>query len=77
PTTKDPYVTWQNPFVYFESDLKGSACKKDDVGLKQLATDLKSTSTTPNFSYIAPDPCDNGSDQPCTAKAKSGLAPAE
>jgi hypothetical protein len=77
PTVKQPYVTWDNPFVYFHADTSGNACKTDDVGLDQLAKDLKATSSTPNFSYIAADPCDNGSDQPCTSNAKSGLAPAE
>lgn len=70
----DPYVTWRNPFAYFDSLTTGTECSQDDVGLGQLATDLKSVSTTPNFAYIAPDPCDDGSDQPCTPGAPAGLA---
>lgn len=74
---KDAYVTWRNPFVYFDSLTSGSACRDDDVDLTQLSTDLKSASSTPTLSYIVPDPCDDGSDQPCTGRAKAGLGPAD
>jgi phosphatidylinositol-3-phosphatase len=75
----DPYVTWSNPFVYFKSLSKGadSACRQYDVGLDRLTSDLKSASTTPTFAYIAPGPCEDGSDQPCVPKAKAGLATAD
>jgi len=73
---QDPYVTWDNPFVYFDAIGK-SACGKDDVGLNQLATDLKSAKTTPSLSYIVPSPCDDGNDQPCIPGAQSGLAAAD
>ncbi len=76
-TAKDPYVIWRNPFIYFGSLTGGSACQDDDVDLTQLSTDLKSTSSTPNFSYVVADPCDDGSAQPCTPHAKAGLAPAD
>jgi hypothetical protein len=77
PTAKDPYVTSLNPFVYFDADLQDGSCAKDDVGIQELAKDLKKTSSTPNFSYIAADACDDGSDQPCKTGAKSGLAAAK
>jgi hypothetical protein len=73
----DAYVTWSNPFVYFHSLIDSDQCRKDDVGLDQLAKDLKKTATTPAFSYIAPSPCDDGSDQPCLPGAPSGLAAAD
>jgi phosphatidylinositol-3-phosphatase len=76
-SVRDAYVTWRNPFVYFDSLTNGSVCRDDDVDLSQLGKDLKSAGTTPNFSYIAPDPCDDGSDQPCAPNAKSGLGPAD
>jgi hypothetical protein len=75
-TNKKPYAAWSNPFVYFESLKQSGDCKKDDVPLTQLKKDLKSASTTPWFSYIAPSPCDDGSNQPCTPGAASGLGPA-
>jgi hypothetical protein len=73
----DAYVTWSNPFVYFHSLIDGHQCRKDDVGLDQLKQDLKKTDTTPAFSYIAPSPCDDASDQPCSPGARSGLAAAD
>ncbi|MGO9899273.1 MAG: hypothetical protein ACLP0J_06200 [Solirubrobacteraceae bacterium] len=66
------YVTWRNPFVYFQSITSQKSCQTDDVGIPQLATDLKSESTTPSFSYIVPGPCDDGSDTPCQPKAPAG-----
>ena len=77
PAANDDYVTWKNPFVYFHSLLDGTRCAADDVGLGQLAADLKQESTTPALSYIAPDPCDDGSDQPCRPGAKAGLGQAD
>ena len=73
-TNADPYATWTNPVVYFDSLTAHKQCADNDVALGQLAKDLKQTSTTPAFSYIAPDPCDDGSDQPCMAAAPAGLA---
>ena len=73
-TATDPYVTYLNPFVYFGGLTTGTQCAQDDVGLDKLATDLKQEKTTPNFSYIAPDACDDGSDTPCMPGAKAGLA---
>jgi hypothetical protein len=72
-SAKTPYATWTNPFVYFESVTGDPKCADHDVGTDQLARDLKKESTTPSLSYIAPDPCDNGSDQPCATGAKAGL----
>jgi hypothetical protein len=70
---RDDYVTWKNPWVYFQSVLDTTTCARDDVGLASLATDLRKESTTPAFSYIAPDPCDDGSTTPCTPNAKDGM----
>jgi hypothetical protein len=44
----------------------------DTSGATGLATDLRSLATTPNFSWITPDLCDDGHDYPC----KSGASPA-
>jgi phosphatidylinositol-3-phosphatase len=70
----DPYLTWRNPFVYFQSLTGGSTCSKDDTGLGPLTTDLKSTSTTPSFAYIAPGACQDGSEEPCAPVRPAGLA---
>jgi hypothetical protein len=76
PTSADPYVTWRNPFVYFDSVTTGPACAQDDVGIAQLSSDLQSASSTPSFSLIVPDACDDGSPEPCAPGAPAGLAPA-
>ncbi|MHB1570508.1 MAG: alkaline phosphatase family protein, partial [Solirubrobacteraceae bacterium] len=75
PQLTDPYTTWRNPFVYFHSVIDAKTCASDDVDLTQLSSDLKSASTTPNLSYIAPDACDDGNPQPCSPGASAGIAP--
>jgi hypothetical protein len=72
--SKNAYLAWHNPFLYFGSLTGGSACHKDEVGLGQLATDLKSDSSTPTLAYIIPAPCSNGSEAPCKPNAQPGLA---
>ena len=76
PRPHDPYVTWRNPFVYFDSLTGSRTCATRDVGLSHLVKDLKHASSTAALSYIAPSPCDDGSDQPCRPGAPAGLAPA-
>jgi hypothetical protein len=73
PSPGDPYVTWRNPFVYFQSITGAATCAQDDTGLGQLTTDLKSASTTPSFAYIAPGPCQDGSEEPCAPGRPAGL----
>ena len=76
-SVNDGYVTWKNPWMYFHSVVDSSSCATQDVGLDQLSSDLTSESTTPAFSYIAPSPCDDGSDTPCYPGAKAGLGQAD
>ncbi len=73
----DPYVTWRNPFVYFHSLIDGTACAKQDVGLEQLTSDLKSEADTPSLSYIVPGRCHDGSEEPCSPGAPAGLGAAD
>ena len=77
PRPGDAYVTWRNPFVYFHSLLDTPACAGGDVDLSQLAQDLHSPDTTPTVSYIVPDRCHDGSDEPCAPGAPAGLAAAD
>ena len=74
PRAGDAYVTWRNPFVYFHAVTDATTCAQNDVGLEQLATDIKSPSRAPTLSYIVPSPCDDGSDTPCATGSPSGLA---
>lgn len=85
----DGYATRHNPFVYFHSIIDNtSECDQNVVplgdtsgnlpagtlaGTTGLVTDLQSTSTTPNFSFITPNLCDDGHDNPCTNTTGAGV----
>lgn len=69
----DMYATRHDPFMYFHSILDTPACKKDVVNLRELKTDLRSIATTPNFSFITPNLCDDGHDSPCANGRPGGL----
>ncbi len=87
-TASDGYVTRHDPFVYFHSIIDNTTmCDEDvvplgdtsgnlpagvDVGTTGLVTDLQSVATTPNFSFIAPNLCDDGHDYPCTNTTGAG-----
>ena len=77
PRPGDAYETWRNPFVYFHSVLDGPECAERDVGLDQLALDLKDETQTPSFSYIAPSACHAGDAEPCEPGQPGGLAAAQ
>jgi hypothetical protein len=77
PRPGDPYQTWRNPFVYFHSIVDGPECAERDVGLEQLSLDLKKEAKTPSFSYIVPDACHDGAEEPCEAGQPAGLAAAQ
>ncbi len=77
PTPGDGYVTWRNPWVYFHSIIDTPACAQNDVGLPQLAKDLKASRSTPTLAYIVPDSCHDGSEAPCAPNAPAGLPAAE
>jgi len=71
-TAKDQYAARHNPFVYFHSLIDSTSCERNVVPLPHLATDLASTATTPNLSYIVPDLCNDGHDAPCVGKDVTG-----
>ena len=71
-TATDQYAARHNPFVYFHSLLDSGACHADVVPLYRLAKDLRSTTTTPNFSFITPNVCNDGHDAPCKGKDAKG-----
>jgi hypothetical protein len=77
PLPGDAYETWRNPFVYFHSLIDGAECAEDDVGLDQLAPDLKKATKTPTLSYIVPNACHDGGELPCEPGALTGPAEAE
>lgn len=66
-----------NPFVYFHSLLDLGDCASNDVPLAELAKDLRKTEKTPNFTYVAPDPCDAGFAGQCPEGTPDGAAAAD
>jgi hypothetical protein len=82
PTSSDPtqkaaandqYATRHNPFVYFHSIIDDAArCASHVVPLTRLRSDLLSAATTPSFSWITPNLCDDGHDGPCTGHDVAG-----
>ena len=75
-SSKNAYLAWRNPFVYFGSMTSGAACHNNEVGLGRLAKDLKSDSTAPTLAYVIPAPCNDGSEAACHPNAATGLAAA-
>ena len=73
----DQYAARHNPFVYFHSITDSPTCAQNDVDLQQLTTDLASSSTTRNLSYITPNLCDDAHDSPCVDGRPGGLATAD
>jgi hypothetical protein len=77
----DGYAARHDPFVYFHSIIddtvlcdahvvplgttSGALPASAPAGTTGLATDLRSIATTPNFSFITPNLCDDGHDAPC------------
>ena len=73
----DQYASRHNPFVYFHSIIDSAECSHV-VNLNQLATDLQSEWTTPDFVFITPNLCDDGHDgtsetAPCVNGQPGGL----
>ncbi len=57
------YVAHHNPFIYFD-DIRTNAarCASHVVNYSALSADLASSSTTPDFSLIVPNNCNNTHD---------------
>ena len=71
-TATDQYAARHNPFVYFHSLIDSGSCHANVVPLYRLTHDLRTVATTPNFSFITPNLCDDGHDSPCTGKDSKG-----
>jgi phosphatidylinositol-3-phosphatase len=69
----DQYATRHNPFVYFHSIIDYPTCKRHDVDLSHLRKDLRYARTTPNYSFITPNLCHDGHDEPCVNGEPGGL----
>lgn len=69
----DMYATRHDPFMYFHAIIDLPVCKSNVVNLRQLKTDLASIASTPNFSFITPNLCNDGHDSPCANGEPGGL----
>jgi hypothetical protein len=71
------YAAWENPFIYFHSLLDSGECSNNDVPLEELQAGLRKADSTPNYSYIAPNPCDAGVAGQCAEGSPQGAAAAD
>jgi hypothetical protein len=73
-TAKHNYAVRHNPFVYFRSITTRKAyCRHHVRRLGDLATDLRRKKTTSRLTYITPDLCADGHDNPCANGEAGGL----
>ncbi|HYL05922.1 MAG TPA: alkaline phosphatase family protein [Thermoanaerobaculia bacterium] len=71
------YADRHNPFLYFAGIVgNDSRCQAHVEPYAQLAADLAGDSL-PAFSFIAPDTCHDGHDNPCADGSAGGLARAD
>ncbi len=73
----DQYTTRHNPFMYFHSIIDAPSCAKRVVGLDALERDLRKRAKTPRYSYITPNLCNSGHDNPCIDGNPGGLVRAD
>lgn len=70
----DKYAAKHNPFVYFHSIIDDQPrCDAHVVNLEKLPTDLRSIETTPNYSFITPNLCNDGHDAKCIDGSLGGF----
>jgi hypothetical protein len=72
PREGDQYAARHNPFVFFHSIIDFPTCDENDVDYTQFPKDLMSASTTPSYSFITPNLCNDGHDEPCDFDAGPG-----
>ena len=71
------YADRHNPFLYFPDVVGDPArCAAHQRPFTDLASDLKRGSL-PSFSFIAPDTCNDGHDNPCAGSTVGGLTTAD
>jgi phosphatidylinositol-3-phosphatase len=63
---QDQFADRHEGFMYFPSVTGDQAyCDAHILSFQPLLSDLSSTKTTPNFSFLAPNLCSDGHDSPC------------
>ncbi len=72
----DSYATRHNPFVYFASIIDNRRlCDSHVLSFAPLASNLKHVSTTPNYSMVTPNTCNDGHDWPKCQNGSPGRLP--
>jgi phosphatidylinositol-3-phosphatase len=73
-TTTDQYAARHQGFMYFRSVTANAAyCAAHVLSFRPLSSDLAAASTTPAFSWISPNLCNDGHDVPCVTGEPGGL----
>jgi phosphatidylinositol-3-phosphatase len=73
-TKTDEYATRHEGFMYFESVIDDQTyCEQHILSFQPLRKDLSKISTTPNFSWVTPNLCNDGHDSPCANGDAGGL----
>ncbi|HEX8054321.1 MAG TPA: alkaline phosphatase family protein, partial [Thermoleophilaceae bacterium] len=73
----DQYAVRHNPYMYFHSIIDDQAkCDARVVPLDRLPAALASESATPNYTFITPNLCHDGHDEPCVDGQPGGMASA-
>jgi phospholipase C len=73
-TVNDKYAAKHDPFVYFHSIIDDqSRCDAHVVTLDKLPVDLRSVETTPHYSFITPNLCNDGHDAKCVDGGLGGF----
>jgi hypothetical protein len=73
PEVGDQYAARHDPFVYFHSIIDSPLRDANVVPLDRLTGDLKHARTTANFTFISPNLCHDGHDEPCVDGEPGGL----
>jgi phosphatidylinositol-3-phosphatase len=74
----DQYTARHDGFAFFRSVTASPAfCAAHILSFRPLPGDLARASTTPAFSFLGPNLCNDGHDAPCADGAPGGLAQAD
>jgi hypothetical protein len=68
----DQYAARHNPFVYFHSLIDGPSCRASDVDFSAMPEEIAQAATAPAYSFITPNLCHDGHDEPCKGSSEPG-----
>ena len=71
------YAVRHNPFVYYRSLVDLGQCVPNVLALDKLEPDLVDFNATPSYSFIQPNLCNSGAENPCFDQSAGGAARAD